>query len=107
MINQPHELQISQEEDESFDINQCDTCSKDDEASNLVHSKLENINNQYEKLQGSYIHIESEILMQYILFFIIGSYLLYCGVKYSDRTFLYIGIVLILYAATNMFMFFY
>ena len=97
---------ISSQEDESFDNKQDNLYNKDNN-SYVINDKSENIHNEYEKLQASYLHIENEMLMQYILFFIVGLYLFYYGIKYNHRTFLYIGIVLVLYTSTNTFMFFY
>ena len=70
-----------------------------------VQTKLQTFEAQYEKLKTSYINIETEMFMVYVLFFTIAPYLLFAGIRYDNKALVSIAIVLLLYAITNLFMF--
>jgi len=84
--------------------NKCDGCVV--EASNNIklQAKTHEIEKLHKTLQTSYMNIETEMLMANVLFFTIAPYLLYSGIKYDNRALLSIGIILLLYAITNIFM---
>ena len=84
--------------------NNCESCIV--EASNNIklQAKTSEIEKLHKTLQTSYMNIETEMLMAYVLFFTVAPYLLYSGIKYDNRALLSIGIVLLLYAITNIFM---
>jgi hypothetical protein len=70
-----------------------------------AQTKLQTFEAQYEKLKTSYINIETEMFMVYVLFFTIAPYLLFAGIRYDNKALVSIAIVLLLYAITNLFMF--
>ena len=75
-----------------------------------IHDELELIDNlpfeqKYNSLKESFMNLETEMLMVQILFITLGPYILYNGIKYDNRALTSISIVLILYAATNIFLF--
>lgn len=80
---------------------------KDSEVSSsniILQEKTHEMEKLHKILQTSYMDIETEMLMVYILFFTIAPYLLYSGIKYDNRALLSIGVVLLLCAITNIFM---
>jgi hypothetical protein len=82
----------------------CDECVVKASNNIKLQAKTQEIEKLHQSLQTSYMNIETEILMGYVLFFTIAPYILYSGIKYDNRALLSIGIVLLLYAITNIFM---
>jgi len=82
----------------------CDGCVVKASNNIKLQAKTQEIEKLHQSLQTSYMNIETEILMGYVLFFTIAPYILYSGIKYDNRALLSIGIVLLLYAITNIFM---
>ena len=84
--------------------NNCDGCVIKASNNIKLQAKTHEIEKLHKSLLTSYMNIETEMLMAYVLFFTVAPYLLYSGIKYDNRALLSIGIVLLLYAITNIFM---
>jgi hypothetical protein len=108
-VNHNTQLLHTEFEDISCEPNKiCNGCSSENKTENNeidIQSKLQTFEAQYEKLKTSYINIETEMFMVYVLFFTIAPYLLFAGIRYDNKALVSIAIVLLLYAITNLFMF--
>jgi hypothetical protein len=108
-VNHNTQLLHTEFEDISSEPNKiCKGCSPETQTENNeidIQSKLQTFEAQYEKLKTSYINIETEMFMVYVLFFTIAPYLLFAGIRYDNKALVSIAIVLLLYAITNLFMF--
>jgi len=79
-----------------------DGCGIDESNTIKFNAKIHQLENQHKTLETSYMHMETEMLMVYVLFLTLAPYLLYSGIKYDNHALVLIGIVLLLYTVTNL-----
>ena len=79
-----------------------DGCGVDESNTIKFNAKIHQLENQHKTLETSYMHMETEMLMVYVLFLTLAPYLLYSGIKYDNHALVLIGIVLLLYTVTNL-----